>query len=117
MVTPQIHLLEDAEDGWNVPSPGGSKHWGFPSARFAAIGADLDSRADWNVTFIAPDNRTHYSSGRVARLLLKPETLSKEQKRHLESFLQFWSDSAPTTQTGAAISRDVAVAESRTVRP
>jgi len=41
--------------------------------------------------FQAPGNRTqtHYSSGRVAGLLLKPEALSKEQKQHLEGFLQF----------------------------
>ena len=37
----------------------------------------------------APANRTHYSSARVAGLLFKPEGLSKEQKRHLEAFLQF----------------------------
>lgn len=37
----------------------------------------------------APANRTHYSSGRVAGLLLKPEALSKEQKRYVDAFLQF----------------------------
>jgi hypothetical protein len=33
-----------------------------------------------------PASRTHYSSGRVASLLIKPESLSAEQKRHVEAF-------------------------------
>lgn len=36
-----------------------------------------------------PASRTHYSSGRVASLLLKPERLSAELRRHVEAFLEF----------------------------
>jgi transposase len=34
-------------------------------------------------------SRVHYSSGRIATLLMKPESVSAEQKRYLEVFLQF----------------------------
>ena len=34
-------------------------------------------------------SRVHYSSGRIAALLMKPEDVSAEQKRYLEVFLQF----------------------------
>ena len=33
-------------------------------------------------------SRTHYSSGRVASLLIKPERLSADQKRYVDAFLQ-----------------------------
>jgi transposase len=35
-----------------------------------------------------PASRTHYSSGRVASLLLNPERRSAEQKRHVDAFLR-----------------------------
>ena len=37
----------------------------------------------------APASKTHYSSGRIAGLLMKPEGLSAEQKGHVNAFLQF----------------------------
>jgi transposase len=43
----------------------------------------------------APANRTHYSSGRVAALLLKPEGLTKEQKRLVDCFLRFCPKARP----------------------
>jgi len=36
-----------------------------------------------------PARRTHYSSGRVASLLLNPEHRSAEQKRHVDAFLRW----------------------------
>jgi len=36
-----------------------------------------------------PARRTHYSSGRVASLLLKPEHWSTEQKRYVDAFLRW----------------------------
>ncbi len=58
-----------------------------------------------------PANRTHYSSGRMASLLLRPERRSAEQKRHVDAFLQLFPQSTRPAPAGSAVSRHAAMAE------